>query len=86
MQKVLFRIYVLSAIAALGSGAVVGLDIFTHNYEFGTAMGVFVCSTVLLFLSGVPYKLLRARCPHCGKIRWLNETICPYCGRKAASH
>ena len=82
MKKVLFWVFITSAVVALISGGIVGINIFNHDYDRIAVNYIFVFSTIVMFASGVPYKLLKAKCPHCGKIRWLNETFCPYCGKE----
>ena len=72
---------VFSLTGGLIAMGVMGVKIFTHNYdivaECYAAMGCWA-----VFLLCVLLRALQSKCPHCGRLRVSKGAYCPFCGKE----
>lgn len=62
---------------------VIGLNIFNNDYDNLTPMLYAALVFLIVFLVCILYlRFSSAKCPHCGRIRWVNGRFCPYCGKE----
>lgn len=84
MKKWFPRLACLAAIAALLDLGVMGIKIFTHQYdilfEAYLLLGCFLALQCYVF-----HRVFTSKCPHCGRLRLTNGPYCPHCGKKIES-
>lgn len=62
---------------------VLGLEIFSGNYEdMDLPLYIGVASWIGLMISIIALRWNSWKCPHCGKVRWVNGRYCAHCGRE----
>ena len=81
MKRITGVLMLIAAVALFIAMGVMGVKIFTHNYdivaECYAAMGCWA-----VFLLCVLLRALQSKCPHCGRLRVSRGAYCPFCGKE----
>lgn len=81
MKKVISWAYTVSIIVLIIDWAVMGLKIFTNDYDILVEAYIgCACFGILMVCSF--YRIFSNKCPHCGKLRVSGGEYCSYCGKK----
>ena len=81
MKRIISWIYFISIVVFAIDWAVMGLKIFTNDYDILVEAYIgCVCFVVLMVCS--LYRIFSNKCPYCGKLRVSNGEYCSYCGKK----
>ena len=82
MKKIAIWVFVVSLVVFLIVWGVMGIKIFTHDYDITALAYIGGACIPFIFGSLAVFKAIGAKCPHCGKIRLENGVYCPHCGKK----
>ena len=82
MKKAAWIVFVLSLLIFIIAWGVMGIKIFTHDYDITALAYIGGACIPLIFGSLLIIKLIGAKCPHCGKFRAASGDFCPHCGKK----
>lgn len=79
MKKVTVWIMVFSVLTFLISWGVAGVKIMNGDYDF--AIEAYIALGAMLIYFGCSIcRAVGNRCPHCGKIQWIQGNYCANCG------
>ena len=81
MKKATPWIFGISLLVFVIDWAVMGMKIFTNDYNITVEAYVGLVCVVVMLLCGI-YKLLTRKCPHCGKWKLSEGPYCSWCGKK----
>lgn len=81
MKKIITWIYVLAVVVLVIDWAVMGLKIFTNDYNI-TVEAYIGCACFVLMMICSVYRLFSNKCPHCGSLRLTGGAYCSHCGKK----
>jgi len=81
MKKFINGIYILAIIVFVIDWGVLGLKIFSGDYNITVEeyIGLICFVVIIVYLL---YRLLTNKCPYCGKVRITNGKYCSYCGNE----
>lgn len=82
MKKIAWWILAVSLIVFIIAWGVMGVKIFTNDYDITTLAYIGAACLPLILGSVLIIRFLGSRCPHCGKQRAFSGAYCPHCGRK----
>lgn len=74
-------IFAISITVLVIDWCIMGLKIFSNDYDITVEAHIALVCIILLFICGM-YKVFSNRCKHCGKIKWTNGEYCSYCGKQ----
>jgi len=81
VKKIATWLMVISIIVFAIAWGVIGLKIFTNDFNFMTEAYIGYGSLAVFFTSLICVKMID-RCPHCGKTKQPFGKYCPYCGKE----
>lgn len=81
MKKVVPWIFGISLLVFVIDWAVMGMKIFSNDYQITLEAYIGLVCVVLMALCSI-YKIFTQKCPHCGKLRLSPGPFCSYCGKK----
>ncbi len=82
MTKILWIITVVSLAVMIISMAVMGVKIFSGNFEILAEAYAFYISFAACTVSNLLRAFLKSKCPHCGKILLVKGKYCYKCGKE----
>lgn len=80
-EKMIPWIYFITIIVFVIDWAVMGLKIFTNDYDILVEAYIGCVCFIILLVCAV-YKIFSNKCPYCGKLRLSGGDYCSYCGKK----
>lgn len=82
MKKIAGWTLAISLTVLIIAMGVMGVKIFTNDYDITVEAYVTLFSYTLLLASIVCLRYGRSKCPHCGRLRMTGGEYCAHCGRK----
>lgn len=82
MKKIAWWILAVSLIVFIIAWGVMGVKIFTNDYDITALACMGAVCLPLILISALIIRFMGRRCPHCGKQRAFSGVYCPHCGRK----
>ena len=73
---------VIAAVILVIDWGMMGLKIFGGEYEILPLVYIGLGSWVVLLGCIIAIRWRGFKCPHCGKVRWINGRYCSYCGKE----
>ena len=80
VKKVLFWIWICALAVFIVDWGVVGVMLLNGNYEIKAGDYIGLAFIITLLISGVGYKFMCKRCPHCHKVILSSGEYCSHCG------
>jgi len=81
MKKIISWLYFISIIIFVIDWAVMGLKIFTNDYDILVEAYIGAACFVIMIICSL-YRMFSNKCPHCGRLRLVGGEYCAYCGKK----
>ena len=77
----MFWVHIIALFVLVIVSGVMGFKLIDGNYDILLEAYLALACIIAAFVSSV-YKLLRSRCPHCGRVRLSEGKYCSYCGKE----
>jgi len=82
MRKIVGWTVAVSATVLVIAMGMMGVKIFTNDYDITAEAYVTLFSYIILLAAIVCLRFGRNKCPHCGRFRLPGGEYCAHCGKK----